>query len=432
MSAPSETGPSRRSFLQHAMTAALIPALVPQGLADTLAQLKKHQAQNPADLITDEAYWAIIRQAYIVDPDLLNLNNGGVSPQPVQVQQAEATYVRQANRAPAHCLYKELDLERPKIKERLAELAGVTAGELAFTRNTTESLATVFYGIDWKKGDEVVLSKQDYPSMINQLKLLERRRGIVLRWADHQLPSEDAEALTKAYTSLFGPRTRAVLVTQMINWTGQLLPARQICAEARKRGILSIVDAAHVFGQINWDTPGQLDCDYWGTSLHKWLCAPFGTGLLYVRQEHIAGLWPLWPGEKPDDDKIVKFEWPGTHDLPAIAAVADAIDFHMAIGPDLKEARLRYLKDHWTGKARQIPGISILTSAKKEYSCALAIFSMAGQEPEKLANRLLEDFGIYTVAINWEQIHGVRITPHVYTSLADLDRFVEALRTIAG
>jgi selenocysteine lyase/cysteine desulfurase len=384
----------------------------------------------PLKAANDEDLWKSMAQAYTVSPNILNLNNGGVSPQPKVVQDAVDRYYHLSNEAPTYYMWQILDKGREPVRKKLAELAGVSPDEVAINRNATESLATVTWGLTLNKGDEIVMTRQDYPNMIQAWKQKEMRDGIKIKWLSFDLPVENDDTVVKSFIDATTSKTKIWHITHMINWTGQILPVKKLCDEARKRNILSIVDGAHTFAHMDFKIP-DFNPDYFGTSLHKWLCAPFGTGMLYVKKDRIAELWPLFPNDKPQIADIRKFETLGTRSFAQEQAIGQAVEFQLAIGNKRKEERLRYLKNYWCEKLQQHPRIKLNVSLKPEYACALGNFSIDGMEPEIVSNRLMVEHQIHAVAIKWENISGVRITPHVYTSTRDLDRFVEAVLKLA-
>jgi selenocysteine lyase/cysteine desulfurase len=372
-------------------------------------------------------FWYWIKQSFTVSPNILNLNNGGVSPQPKPVQEAFIRYNQISNEGPAYFMWRILDQGREPMRKKLAELAGCSPEEIAINRNTTEGMDTIILGLKLSAGDEVILSKQDYPNVINAWKYRESRDKIKLIWVDLHLPSENLDYLVNAYTSKFTPKTKVVNLTHMINWNGQILPVAEIASEARSKGIFVLVDGAHTFAHINFKIP-DLNCDFFATSLHKWLCAPFGTGMLYIRKELIKEIPPLFSNDKPDSEDIRKFESLGTRSFPAEMAIADALNFHNLIGSKRKEERLRSLKNYWIEKLQVLNKVKIQTPLNEKFSCGLAIFSIQDKKPEEVADYLFAKHKIFTVAINWENINGVRITPHLYTTEDDLDRFVFAIK----
>jgi selenocysteine lyase/cysteine desulfurase len=425
---------TRRAFFQKSIGAAgalSLTAMSAKALAEDVSDaLRTLQQQSPLQAAQDEELWARIAQAYTVSPAILNLNNGGVSPQPIVVQDALERYTKYSNEAPSHYMWHILDKGREPIRRKLADLAGTEAGELAINRNTTEALGTVTFGLPLSKGDEIVMTRQDYPNMIHAWKQRELREGIKISWISFTLPVENDDTILKAFINATTPRTRIWHITHMINWTGQILPVKKLCDEARRRGLISIVDASHTFAHLDYKVR-DFNPDYLGTSLHKWLCAPFGTGLLYVQQKNIEGLWPLFPNDKPQSADIRKFETLGTRSFPTEQAIGQALDFHLAIGSKRKEERLRYLKNYWCEKVAKLPRVTLNVSLKPEYACALGNFSIAGIEPEVLSGKLMGEYQIHAVAIKWENISGVRITPHVYTLARDLDRLVDAITALS-
>jgi len=396
-------------------------------LADADARVSALSAE---DVARNEDYWIPIQQAYPANPALINLNNGGVSPQPFVVQESFMHFNRMANDAPSYYMWRTLDAGREPLRERLAKLGGCSPEEISICRNTTEGLDNVIFGLDLKAGDEVILTKQDYPNMVNAWKQREKRDGIVLKWINFELPIEDDEAFVRKFEEAITPKTKVIHITHMINWVGQIQPIAKIAQMARSKGIATIADGAHTFAHFEFKIP-DLGCDYFATSLHKWLSAPFGSGMLYVKKDKIKNIWASFPNHMIESEDIRKFEGLGTRSIPTEMAINTAIDFHMGIGPARKEARLRYLKNYWAKEAEKISGVKLHTSLKKEYSCALALFSIEGKTPGDIASHLETKYKLHVVAIEWENIKGVRVTPHVYSKLSDLDRLLEGINDLA-
>lgn len=423
----------RRTFLRQ--TAGLLGGLgtaqlLPFSSLTTLhASITDAIAQGSGDA-SDEDFWAIIRQAYTTSPQLINLNNGGVSPQPVAVQKAMIRYYELCNEGPSYYMWRVLDEGREALRRRLALLSGCDPEEIAINRNSSEALETVIFGLPLQKGDEVILAKQDYPNMINAWKQREKREGIVLKWVNLELPSEDEDYLVSTYINTISAKTKVIQLTHVINWNGQVLPVRKIADEAHRRNIEVLIDAAHSFAHLHYRIP-ELGGDYYGTSLHKWLSAPFGSGMLWIKKDKISKIWPLLAPPEPESDDIRKFEALGTRSLPIEYAIGEAIDFEEMIGIERKSKRLWYLKHYWTTKALEIPGVSIGSPLSPAWSGAIALLQVTGKTPHEVSNALHQKYKIHTVAIEWENISGVRITPHVYTSLRDLDHLVESVRKIA-
>ena len=423
---------NRRKFLQRAgifsATAFLSSIGQPAWSRNLSTVLKEAEGISPDDLATEEDFWYHIQQSFTVSPSLINLNNGGVSPAPKTVQDAMKRYYDYSNEAPSYYMWRILDQGREPLRNNLANIAGCSPEEIAINRNSSEGLETIIFGLQLKAGDEVVAALQDYPNMINAYKQREMRDGIKMKWISLELPSEDEDYLVRQYVSAFTPKTKVVHITHIINWNGQILPVKKIANEAHKRGIEVIVDGAHSFAHFNFKIP-DLDCDYFAASLHKWLYAPIGTGVLYVKKEKIKTIYPLFAtSENPLKDDIRKFENLGTRPFFIEQAITKAIEFHEMIGIERKEKRLHYLKNYWMEKVKDIPGVKLNTSLHPKWGCAIGNVGIEGKKPNELDSFLFTNYKIHTVAITWENIVGVRITPNVYTTTKNLDVLVEGIK----
>ena len=425
---------NRRSFIRKTFLTAgtlSIGSLFQKSIAADIAEaFQALNTLNPQDAAQNEELWARIQQAYTTSTQIINLNNGGVSPQPKVVQEAANRYYTYANEAPSYYMWRILDQGREPLRAKLAALAGVSPDELAINRNTTEAINTVIFGLDLKAGDEVVLTKYDYPNMINAWKQRERRDGIVLKWLDFDIPMESNAEVVQKFKAAISPRTKVFHITHMINWTGHIMPAKELCALAKANNILSIVDGAHTFAHLDFKV-SDLGCDFFGTSLHKWLCAPFGTGMLYIRKERIKDVWPLLASPEDQIDNIRKFENIGTRSFAIEQAIGSAIDFHNAIGAARKEARLKYLKQYWVDQVKDVDKVKFYTSTNPDHSGALFNFGIEGMDAGPVHNSLFGTHKIHTSPIKWEKVNGPRITPHVYTKKYDLERLVEAINVVA-
>src|SRR6201993_1104207 len=425
----------RRSFLRGAATLAgafSASSLFEQAhAADFQAAGARLVGLNALETAQDEDFWAVIQRAYSVNPNLINLNNGGVSPAPIVVQQAVERYNQLSNEGPSYYMWRILDQGREPLREKLAALAGTPAGEIAVNRNSTEALNTVIYGLDLKAGDEVIGCKQDYPHMIEASRQRAMREGVVYKQLSFDFPIEDDAVIVKAYEDAITPRTKLIHVTHMINWVGQTMPVAKIADMAHAHGIEVLADGAHSFGLMDFKVP-DLHCDYFGTSLHKFLSAPIGTGMLWIKTDKIEKIWPLVCNDKPRSADIRKFEDLGTRSFPLEQGIGEALNFHNGIGPARKQARIGYLKNYWASRAQAIPKVKLHTSLNLKYSCAICGVSVDGMTPSQLENALFDRYKIHTVGIVWENIQCVRVTPHVYTSIADLDKLVRALEEISA
>ena len=411
---------------------AFLSSLAKPGWARNLEKaIREAEGMTAAELATEEDFWYYIQQSFTVSPGLINLNNGGVSPAPKTVQDAMKRYYDFSNEAPSYYMWRVLDMGREPLRNNLARLAGCDAEEIAVNRNSSEGLETVIFGLQLKPGDEVVAAKQDYPNVVNAYKQRELRDGIKINWISLELPSEDEDYLVSQYVKAFTPKTKLVHITHIINWNGQILPVKKIAQEAHKRGIEVLVDGAHSFAHFDFTIP-DLDADYFATSLHKWLYAPIGSGMLYVKKEKIKKLYPLLAtSENPLKDDIRKFETLGTRPFFIEQAIGKAIEFHDMIGSERKEKRLHYLKNYWMEKVRHLPNVQLNTSLHPKWGCAIGSVNIKGKTPGELDTFLFNTHKIHTVSIDWENIHGVRITPNVYTTIQNLDVLVEGITVFA-
>ncbi len=422
---------SRRSFIRH--TAALLGGMAMHpSLQAAYPEIAPHHL-NPTDgfIPEDEDFWRQIRLAFAPSPTIINLNNGGVSPAPRATMDALDYYNRMCSEAPSYYMWRILDQDREPLRDNLALLGGVPADEVAINRNATESLNTIVFGLPLQAGDEVVLSKYDYPNMINAWKQREIRDGIKLVWVDLKLPSESEAYLVEAYASKFTNKTKLVHVTHIINWSGQILPARAISDAAHARGIEVLIDAAHSFALLDYNI-ADLGGDYWGTSLHKFLCGPYGSGMMWIKKDKISKIYPLLGSDKPGGDDIRKFESLGTRSFPIEMAIGYSLDMHNLIGSERKQRRLHYLKNYWMEQVKDLPGIKSYTSLDYNWGCAIGNFGIEGKKAADISAKLFEKQKIHTVAIDWEQINGVRVTPNVYTTIDELDKLIKGIKQICA
>jgi selenocysteine lyase/cysteine desulfurase len=421
---------NRRSFVLKAAAASagLLTAIAEPAWSRQLAKaLQQASLRSPEALADEEDFWYSVQQAYTVSPVIINLNNGGVSPSPKPVQDAMKRYHDLSMEAPSYYMWRILDQGREPLRRDLAQLAGCNAEEIAIQRNASEALETVIFGLELKAGDEVVLSKQDYPNMINAWKQRSLRDGVKLVWVDLQLPSENTDYLVQAFTSAFSARTKVVHITHVINWNGQILPVRKIADFAHDRGVQVLVDGAHSFAQFEFTIPA-LGADYFGTSLHKWLGACIGSGLLYVKKERIKNLFPLFAAEDPKKDDIRKFETLGTRPFFIEQAIGKALEFHEMIGGKRKQERLFYLRNYWMSRVKDLPKVQLMSSMKKGFGSAIGLIAIEGKKPGELDGFLFNNYKIHAVGIERENLTGVRITPNVYTTTKNLDVLVEGIR----
>ncbi len=418
----------RRSFLTSA--SATFAALQPHSTA--LAQSASASvAGRPADTVArDEDFWLNIRHAFTVDRNMINLNNGGVSPSPKVVSDTEKRLLEIENLSPSYYMWQILDPGIETVRRRLAKTFGCDPEEIAITRNASEALEIVQLGMDLQRGDEVLTTNQDYPRMITTWQQRERRDGIVLKQIKFPVPPPSMDYLADMFVEHITPRTRVIHICHITNRTGQIFPVKKIVQMARARNIEVVVDGAHAFAQFPF-THADLDCDYYGTSLHKWVLAPIGTGMLYVRRNKIRKIWPMMPADASLDDNIRKFEQIGTHPASQRGAITEALMFHDSIGAERKAERFRYLRKRWANRLRELPGVKILNSEDPEQSCAIGFIQVDGIEAPKLQGYLWSKHRIWTVAIvSPGEYQGLRITPNVYTTLEEVDTFADVMEKV--
>ena len=421
----------RRQFLGTIAKPAAVASVVmanPTLMAKALSKIKSATG-NPKDIARDETYWREIQQGYTADRGIVNLNNGGVSPSPAIVQEAMKRHLDFSNTSPAYSMWQILEPQREPVRRRMARFFNCDPEEIALTRNASEGLQICQNGFDLKAGDEVLTTTQDYGRMISTFKQRECRDGIVMKQFKIPIPAENDREIVRLFEDNITPKTKLILMCHMINITGQILPVKKVVNMARKYDIPVIVDGAHSFAHFDFNA-NDLDCDYYATSLHKWLSAPFGTGMLYVRKNKIADLWPMQaPGECSKDD-IRKFEEIGTHPCPNKIAIGDALTFHQGIGSKNKEERLIYLRDRWAKRLLKNDRIKLHTSLKPGKSCAIATVEIEGIDTSAVAKELWDKYRIFVVAINHAEFTGCRVTPHVYTTIEEIDRFADAMENI--
>jgi selenocysteine lyase/cysteine desulfurase len=422
---------TRRTLLKRglAVGAGAAAFLREDALERVQAAQRKAAGRGPQQLAADEDFWFDIQQAYTVDRSIINLNNGGVSPSPRFVQEAMRRHLEFSNDAPSRHLWQILDPQVETVRARLARTFGCDVEEAAITRNASESLEICIYGIDLRAGDEVLATRLDYPRMINTYKQRELREGVKLVQFSVPAPLEDPAEVARLYERNLTSRTKVILCSHVVFVTGQINPVREICRLGRERGIPVIVDGAHAFAHLPF-TRDDLECDYYGTSLHKWLTAPHGTGFLYVRRDKIEGLWPLMAAVEPRSADIRKFEEIGTHPAANRLAIAEALVLHNGIGPERKAARLRYLRDRWAQRLGQDSRVRFLAKPDAVHTCGFTTMSIEGVAPAELVSHLWSKHRVVVIAIDFDNVQGVRVSPNVYTTPREIDLFADAVEDV--
>ncbi len=418
----------RRDFLRQIVPAGAVglTALKSDWLNRVMAATAAVADRSPAEVASDENYWREIQQAFTLDRTIINLNNGYTCPSPRVVHEALKRYLDFSNQAPIQFMWNTLEPNIEQVRRKLAAEAGCDPEEIAITRNASEALQICQLGIDLKAGDEVVTTNQDYGRMLDTWDQRARRDNIKVTKISFPVPTTTLSDLTTRIEQAVTPRTKVIHICHVTNLTGQLFPVRDIARMARSKGILTIVDGAHAFAHFPF-TLRDLECDCYGTSLHKWLLAPVGTGFLYMRRENIEKIWPLTPAGVAKSKDIRKFEEVGTHPAANHNAIAEALAFHQGIGVERRAARMRYLTDRWATRLEKQPRVKILTSRLPNQSWGLANISLQGVDSQKAYEMLWAKYRIITASIKHAEYQGLRITPNIYTTLQELDTFSEAI-----
>ena len=394
---------------------------------DSFTDLMQSVSSVPSsDLAEEEDFWLTIRKGYRLNPDIINLENGYYNFLPEETLEKLIAHIRDINYQASYYMRTVQFEKKAAMAAKLAELAGCPADELVITRNTTESLDTIIGGFDWRPGDEALMAEQDYPAMLSMFRQVAKRHGVVNKLVSvPNNPSSDEE-IVNLYANAITPQTKLLMICHMINITGQILPVRKICDMAHKKGVQVMVDGAHAFGHFKFTIP-ELDCDYYGASLHKWLSVPLGSGLLWVKKSNISKIWPLMAPYDMSPDDIRRLNHIGTHPVYTDLTVEDAINYYNMLGAERKEARLRYIQNYWTGKVRNMSHVILNTPEDPSRSCAIANVGVKSMKPGELGDVLWKKYRIYCAPVDGANVHGCRITPNVYTTTAELDVLVSAL-----
>jgi selenocysteine lyase/cysteine desulfurase len=417
----------KRQFIKDILLTGMALPLGFNGFAKAFAN-QSHLA--PEALAADNAFWEQIRNQYLLKPDYINLENGYYNflPQPLLNKYIE--HIKEINYQGSYYMRTVQWENKQKSVVALAGIAGCSPEELIITRNTTESLDTIIGGIHWQTGDEAIMAEQDYGAMLDMFKLVSDRYGVVNKYISVPNHPKDDDEIVALYKNAITTKTKVILVSHMINITGQILPIKKICEMAHQQGVQVIVDGAHAFAHIQYSI-ADLGCDYYAASLHKWLSVPLGAGILFVKKDLIKNIWPLIGDGEKDLNKIKRLNHTGTHPVHTDLTIPDSIAYYQMIGPAKKEARLRWLQQYWTSQVKDNPSIILNTPTDAARACAISNVGIKGMKPAILAERLMKEHKIFTVAIDYANVHGCRITPNLYTTTKELDQFVQALHTLS-
>ncbi len=416
----------KRTFLKN-LTTGTIATTSFLGIIEGMISEASAQSVN---LSSNEDFWAKVRADYLLKDDYINLENGYYCMIPQPTLERLITNIREVNYQASYYMRTVQWDNKKKAAARLAKVAGCSDDELIVTRNTTESLDLIIGGFPWKKGDEAVMANQDYGAMLNMFKQVERRFGVVRKVIDVPMHPQSDEEIVKVYEDAITSKTKLLMVCHIINITGHILPIRKICDMAHAKGVEVMVDGAHAFGHFDFSIP-DLDCDYYGTSLHKWMSVPLGAGFLYVRKNKIDQIWPLLAEGNTEPGDIKRLNHIGTHPVHTDLTITDAVDYHTTIGSKRKEDRLRFIQNYWINQAREMDHLIINTPKETYRSCGIGNVGVKGLNPKDMAKILLDKHKIWTVGIDGVGVHGCRISPNVYTSTDELDIFIDALKDMA-
>ena len=418
----------KRTFLRNILFAGIGAPVFLQQLERRVRDIEH---LSPEEVAADEAFWAQVRTGYRLKPDYINLENGFYCFLPEQILENYLHHVREVNYQGSYYMRTVQWDNKRAVAAQLAELVGCAPEEMMITRNTTESLDTIIGGFPWKKGDEAVIADQDYFAMQEMFRQQTDVHGVVVKKIS--IPNHPAsdEEIVDLYARAITPQTRLIMVCHMINITGQILPIRKICDMAHRKGVEVMVDGAHAVAHIAFSMR-DLDCDYYGASLHKWLSAPLGAGMLFVKKEKIAQIRPLFAdyGYQPGD--IRRLNHTGTHPVATDLAIGNALEYLYTLGLDRKEARLRYIQQYWTSRVKELPNIVLNTPTDPARACGIANVGIRNMKPSEMAETLLKKYRIWTVAIDGQGVQGCRITPNIYTTTKELDVFVDALKRMSA
>jgi len=409
---------NRRNFLKYAATFSTLMAT---------SHLFPFSNLIDKSFPTPDDFWENIRKLYpIAQAELTNLNSGSAGTQPLPVREAVQLYYQLSNELPLYYAWGKWQDLRNQIKDKIANSNLCDTNEIAFVRNTTEAMNTIIYGLPLQEGDEVIVARHDYPNLLGTIKQVCERRKATLKTLKFDLPIEDDNLFLEKYQAAFTPKTKLLLLTHVTHRQGQILPIKKLTKLAHDNGIEVMIDAAHAFAHIEHQI-GDLDCDYYGTSLHKWLCAPFGTGLLFVKKDKISKIAPLNVALPPDSDNIEKLEATGTRAYHLDMGIGAALEFFERIGIKRKQKQLQFLKNYWTNEAIKLDRVRLHTSLKEDFSCGIATFSIDGLKAGMIKKYLKKNQHLNVKSVGLPNASAIRITPNVYNNTKELDRLLEGL-----
>ena len=415
---------SRRSFIHNALAAGSMFPLFSMNYSRGKVELK---IKNK-----DEDYWKKVAGMYHQNVKFINLESGYFSPSPESVKDYWVNFVNEINESPSYYMRTRQNEMREKVREKLANYAGVAKDELVLTRNTTESMNIIIQGIKLEEGDEILRTNLEYPNMIQALDMRERRFGTKVRIVDVPIHPISQDEIVEKVIGAVNKKTKVILISHMVFLNGQVFPVKEVCKKAREMGIETIVDGAHSFSHVDMDV-SEIGCDYYASSLHKWLGAPLGNGLLYVKKGNAERLWPLYGDTAYEDDNIMKLEHLGTRPCSDQNGIIPAVDFNLEIGKVEKSKRLKFLQMRWATELKDHKNIILNTPLGQGQSFGIANVGVKSLQPSELADKLFDEHDIFTVPIDDDRgIRGIRVSPNLYSTTEDIDKFIEAMLTIAA
>lgn len=418
---------NKRHFLKTIGLSALSIPIYSKSFSENIKEAKN---VDPDILAEDESFWLQIRKEYELNPAFINLENGYYCITPTPIKKAFFKNVEEVNLLGSYYMRNRRFEDNAVVREKLSQVAGCLKEEIVVTRNATEALDTVISGYDWKKGDEAVMAEQDYGSMIEHFDLQSKRYGLVKKVVSVPNHPKDDEEIVRLYQNAITPKTRLLMVCHIINITGQILPIKKICDMAHAKGVDVLVDGAHAFAHFDYKIE-DLGCDYYGTSLHKWLSAPLGVGFLYVRKDKIKNLWPIFGDNGFKDDDIRKLNHTGTPAAHTDISIINAIDYLNKIGIQKKQARMNYIRKYWMDALKDTPNVVINTPFEPNKACGIGNVGLKNMTSIEMADKLLSKYKIWTVGINGQNVFGCRISPNIYTTKEELDSFIFAVKELA-
>ena len=415
---------SRRSFIHNALAAGSMFPLFSMNYPKGKIELK---IKNK-----DEDYWRKVAGMYHQNVKFINLESGYFSPSPESVKDYWVNFVNEINESPSYYMRTRQNEMREKVREKLANYAGVAKDELVLTRNTTESMNIIIQGIKLEEGDEILRTNLEYPNIIQALDMRERRFGTKVRIVDVPIHPISQDEIVEKVIGAVNKKTKVILISHMVFLNGQVFPVKEVCKKAREMGIETIVDGAHSFSHVDIDV-SEIGCDYYASSLHKWLGAPLGNGLLYVKKGNAERLWPLYGDTAYEDDNIMKLEHLGTRPCSDQNGIIPAVDFNLEIGKVEKSKRLKFLQMRWAKELKDHKNIILNTPLGEGQSFGIANVGVKSLQPSELADKLFDEHDIFTVPIDDDRgIRGIRVSPNLYSTTEDIDKFIEAMLTIAA